>query len=74
MWVWYLLGIVITFIVLRSWRSDRALLYALVWPIGLTVVLYFRLTTASRDKVRPLETAPPPPLPPLGGIGHDNDD
>ena len=70
----YLLGMVIGYFVLKYWRSDHPVLFALIWPIGLLVIGAMKLKQMRDEKVKPVEAAPaPPPLPKLGGIGTDDD-
>lgn len=74
LWV-YLIGIVVAYFVLKYWRSDHPVLFALVWPIGLLVVAGMKLRQMQRRKHRSIDDSPaPPPLPKLGGIGTDDDD
>lgn len=71
----YIIGIVVGYFVLKYWRSDHPVFFALVWPIGLLVVGGLKLSQMQGAKVRPVDSAPaPPPLPKLGGIGTDDDE
>lgn len=71
----YLIGIVAAYLVLKYWRSDHPVLFALVWPIGLLVVAGMKLIQMQSGEARSIdESAAPPPLPKLGGIGTDDDD
>lgn len=74
LWV-YLIGIVVTYLILKYWRSDHPVLFALVWPIGLLVVAGMKLSQMQGGKTKSIDdAAAPPPLPKLGGIGTDDDD
>lgn len=74
LWV-YIIGIVVAYFVLKYWRSDHPVFFALVWPAALLVVGGMKLMQMQGEKVKPVETsAAPPPLPKLGGIGSDDDD
>ncbi len=71
----WILGSVPVYFVLKSYRSDHAVFFALVWPVGAAVLGIIKLTQMQDSKVQPVETtAAPPPPPKLGGIGSDDDE
>lgn len=71
----WILGIVPAYFVLKSYRSDHPVFFALIWPVGATVLGIVKLTQMQDSKVEPVDTpAAPPPLPKLGGIGRDDDE
>lgn len=70
----WIIGIVVAYFVLKSFRSDHSVLLALLWPIGAIVLGIAQLLNGQPAIKQTRSAAAPPPPPRVGMIGDDDEE
>jgi hypothetical protein len=67
----WIVGVLIAYVVMRSFRSDHPFFFALIWPIGLIILGIADLSNRQPRLIESHAVAAPPP-PPAGMLGDDD--